>query len=132
MNPINHTRQDELLTARLKTPAAGANATSEVLDLGQHGGIDEAALVIEHPAMPALVATKNVTFTVEHSADGETYATLPGVTLVATGATGNGVAANAATFRIPYAANRYLRLKAVTDASAGDNTAIEAALSIRV
>ncbi len=132
MNPIRHTRKDELLTARLKTPAAGANATSEVLDLGQLGGIDEAALVIEHPAMPALVATKNVTYTVEHSADGETYATLPGITLVATGATGNGVAANAVSFRIPYATNRYLRLKATVDASAGDNTAGYGELSIRV
>ncbi len=132
MNPIKHSRKDELLTARIAVPAAGATAESDVLDMGQTGGIDEAALVLEHEAMPALVAAKKLTLTAEASADGTTWAAVPGVTLVATGATGNGVPAAKAEFRIPYGTARYLRLKAVTDASAGDNTAAHAELTIRV
>lgn len=56
MNPIRHTRKDELLTARMNMPGTGKTAYSEVLDAGQTGGIDEMSIVIEHENLPSLAA----------------------------------------------------------------------------
>ena len=63
MNPIRHTRKDELLTARMNMPGTGKAVYSEVLDAGQTGGIDEMAIVIEHEDLPALAAGKKITLT---------------------------------------------------------------------
>lgn len=132
MNPIRHTRKDELLTARMNMPGTGKTAYSEVLDAGQTGGIDEMAVVIEHGDLSALAAGKKITLTMESSVDGESWAEVPGLSLVPTAGEAAGAQANSITGRAPYDMGRYIRLKAVADASSGDNTAAKCELSIRV
>ena len=78
MNPIRHTRKDELLTARMNMPGTGKTAYSEVLDAGQTGGIDEMSIVIEHENLPSLAAGKKITLTLEASGDGDSWAEVPG------------------------------------------------------
>lgn len=132
MNPIRHTRKDELLTARMNMPGTGKTAYSEVLDAGQTGGIDEMAVVIEHGDLPALAAGKKITLTMESSVDGESWAEVPGFSLTPTAGEAAGAQANSLSGRVPYDMGRYIRLKAVADASSGDNTAAKCELSIRV
>ena len=97
MNPIRHTRKDELLTARMNMPGTGKTAYSEVLDAGQTGGIDEMSIVIEHESLPSLAAGKKITLTLEASGDGDSWAEVPGFSLAPTageeaGALANGIA----------------------------------------
>ena len=132
MNPIRHTRKDELLTARMNMPGTGKAVYSEVLDAGQTGGIDEMAIVIEHEDLPALAAGKKSTLTLEASEDGEIWAEVPGFFLAPTAGEAAGALANSISGRVPYDMGRYIRLKAVADASSGDNTAANCELSIRV
>lgn len=132
MNPIRHTRKDELLTARMNMPGTGKTVYSEVLDAGQTGGIDEMAIVIEHGELPDLAAGKKIALSVESSADGENWAEVPGLSLVATAGETAGAKADSISGRVPYNMGQYIRLKAVADASSGDNTAAKCELSIRV
>ena len=118
MNPIRHTRKDELLTARMNMPGTGKTAYSEVLDAGQTGGIDEMSIVIEHENLPSL--------------DGDSWAEVPGFSLAPTAGEEAGALANGIAGRAPYGMGRYIRLKAVADAASGDNTAAKCELSIRV
>lgn len=132
MNPIRHTRKDELLTARMNMPGTGKTVYSEVLDAGQTGGIDEMSIVIEHGDLPALAAGKKITLTLEASGDGESWAEVPGFSLAPTAGEVAGAEANSLSGRVPYDMGRYIRLKAIADASSGDNTAAKCELSIRV
>ena len=130
MNPIRHTRKDELLTARMNMPGTGKTAYSEVLDAGQTGGIDEMSIVIEHENLPSLAAGKKITLTLEASGDGDSWAEVPGFSLAPTA--GEEALANGIAGRAPYGMGRYIRLKAVADTASGDNTAAKCELSIRV
>lgn len=132
MNPIRHTRKDELLTARMRMPVTGKTEYSEVLDAGQTGGIDEMSIVMEHGDLPALATGKKITLNVESSTDGANWATVPGFALTPTGGESAGAQAGLCSGRVPYDMGRYIRLKAVADASSGDNTAVLCELSIRV
>lgn len=110
-------------------PAAGANATTDPIDLEQEiGGIIEAiAFEIEIPALPALVEAKTLVVTVQDSADGVTFAAVePAITLTLTGGTGNGHAGKTARFRLPPSARRYVALKLAVETGGGNNTAVEA------
>ena len=125
MNPIRHTRKDELLTARMNMPGTGKTAYSEVLDAGQTGGIDEMSIIIEHEDLPALAAGKKITLTLEASGE-------PGFSLAPAAGEEAGALANSIAGRAPYGMGRYIRLKAVADTASGDNTAAKCELSIRV
>lgn len=131
MNPIRHTRKDELLTVRKAMAGTGATVYSDVIDMSQVGGIDEMALAITHPALPNLADTKTMTMTVQSSSDGTTWADVAGASLVATGSGTSGADANEAMFRSPFSTGQYLRLKITASASAGDSTTVSAELSIR-
>lgn len=128
------TLQDANLIRSVALPAAGATAYTAVLDTGNltPGRISCVELLLSTSAALAnLVDTKNITLTLQDSADNVTFnaaADLP--SYAATGAGGIGAAAIAAQVKLPIYVNRYLRLKVVTDAAAGDNTAVSASLAL--
>jgi hypothetical protein len=116
----------------MNMPGTGKTAYSEVLDAGQTGGIDEMSIVIEHEDLPALVAGKKITLTLEASGDGDSWAEVPGFSLAPAAGEEAGALANSIAGRAPYGMGRYIRLKAVADTASGDNTAAKCELSIRV
>lgn len=132
MNPIVHSRKDALMTSIVPLPAAGKSVNTEIISIGQKGGIDKALVWIEIQALAALVAGKKVTAKLQSSADGTTFTDVVSApTVVATGAEG-GSTAQKAVFRIPYDAERYLRVAVTADAACGDVTTSELSFSICV
>ncbi len=123
---IKYDRQDALLTATVQVPAtASQTVTSEaVIDAGFPGSIDECQLVIE---VPAIGSAGTVTLTVLSSdaADGEFSPT----SAVFTAA--NADAPAEFRSRMPLDAKKFIKLQAVTDATA-PGSAIAANLTLRV
>ena len=129
----NRSIQDAAFRCEKALPAAGASATTEAFDFehrspGEMDGVEAAILL---PALPNLAATKAVTVTLEHSADGVTFTpTDPAITTKVVGvAAGEGVEAGGAEkevrFRFPPLTHRYVRLAIAVEASGGNNTAKE-------
>ena len=114
-------------------PAAGAAAYTPALDLGQTvgGEVEGIALEIAVPATPALVEAKVITITVQDSADNSSFAAIdPLISTTITGGTGGGAAAKSVRFRLPPTARRYVRAAFSIPADGGNNTAVEATLSL--
>lgn len=128
----NMYRNDEALTIRLNLPGTGKTVTSDPIHIGQKGGIDSAVISLAHEALPALVADKTITLSVESSENGTDWTELDAPKLTATGATGNGAPAGETLKRIPLEAGPWLRLKITAAASAGDSTAQKAVLAVKV
>lgn len=129
---INHTRKDDLLIATMNMPGTGKTEYSDVLDLTQPGGIDEAIISVEHSAMPSLADTKKAAITIQESEDGSTWTDVPGTTLETVGSGSSGAIAKGVRMRIPLDIGPFIRLKVVMDASSGDNTAATVELAICV
>ncbi len=125
-------QQDASLTVATALPAAGATAHSNAIDLHEKYGyaLEDIEYLLSIPATPNLADTKNITITVEDSADGVNFAAVPALaTFVVTGAGGVGAAAASRRFRLPSDARRYLRVSAVVDAAGGGNTAVSFTLT---
>jgi hypothetical protein len=86
---------------------------------------------MELPALPSLADTKKATITLEDSADGTTFAAIPGLAaLEVTGAGGAGAVAANRRVRLPADVRRYLRAKAAVEAAGGNNTAKSLTLAL--
>lgn len=130
---INHPHHDALLEAKMSVPGTGKTEYSSAIDLTQQGGVDEARLVIEMDVMPSLAATKTVTATLQHSADGgASWVDVPTFSAKAVGGASGGSAEVSVESRIPVDIGALVRLKVVVDASAGDNTAASILLAVTV
>jgi hypothetical protein len=119
---------DALSRKSIGLPAAGATANTASLDLGSAPGpVPSLQVEILVALLTALVATKKITLTLQHSSDdaaSDPFADVPGTgAMVVTGITGNG--APAALFRLflPKDVKRYIRATATVEAAGGDNTA---------
>lgn len=123
----------ELIKAKA-LPAAGATAYTDAIDfamaaIGPRGDDIEAELAV--PALPALAEGKKFTLRLQDSDDGVAFADIPELAaLELTGAVGGGAAATTRFVRLPRTARRYLRASLTVEAAGGDNTAVEAALSL--
>jgi hypothetical protein len=119
---------DALSRKSAALPAAGATASTASLDLGAAPG-PVPALQVELlvAALTALVATKKITLTLQHSSDngvGDAFADVPGTgAMVVTGITGNGAPASLFRLYLPCDVKRYVRATATVEAAGGDNTA---------
>jgi hypothetical protein len=113
-------------------PAAGASADTDSIDLGENPGqLENVEVEIDIPALPALVATKDVTIHLEDSADDSSFADVSELaSQTITGATGNGAAATKFHFRVPRAIRRYIRANIAVETGGGDNTGVTAALRL--
>jgi len=127
-----HALKEALLIRTLALPAAGANASTASIDLGQvppNGFRFEVELDL--PALPSLADTKKTTITLEDSADGVTFNPVAGLaTLEVTGAGGAGAAATTRRVRLPADLRRYLRAKAAGESAGGNNTAKSLTLAL--
>jgi len=119
-----HALKDALLIRTLALPAAGANASTASIDLGQAPPNEfRFEVEMELPALPSLADTKKATITLEDSADGSTFAAISSLApLDVTGAGGAGAAAVNRRVRLPADVRRYLRAKAAVEATGGNNT----------
>lgn len=123
----------ELIKAKA-LPAAGATAYTDAIDfaaaaIGPRGDDIEAEIAV--PALPALAEGKKLTVRLQDSADGAAFADIPELAAIEiTGAVGGGAAAVTRFVRLPRAARRYLRASLTVEAAGGDNTAVEASLSL--
>lgn len=126
--------RDINLETSVALPAAGATATSPSIDLGTTaaGGAPRVFLGFTVPATPNLVNTKNVTFTVQDSADNAAFATLAGTsTFTITGpASGGGLKVTQEQTKLPRVTRRFIRFIATADAASGDVTGVTARLSV--
>jgi hypothetical protein len=74
-----HALKDALLIRTLALPAAGANATTSSIDLGQVPPNEfRFEVEMDLPALPSLADTKKATITLEDSADGTAFAATGG------------------------------------------------------
>ncbi len=122
--PITHDLKDAKLTAAVSIPAAASTTvSSEPIDIGQEGGIDECQLVIECPA-PGTDAV--VTFTVLSS-------TTPDGSYSACSFACHATGSEPVKFRnrVPLDAHRYIKLQAVTGSTA-PAAAVTATMSLCV
>lgn len=126
--------KDVLLTATKAHPAAAAANATDGLNLGPQGGAyrgSELQLYLEVPAVPALVDTKTITYTIKDSADNSSFTAIDGLaTIVSTGAGGAGAAAVAKKIKLPDATRQYVRVDAAVLTAGGDNTGVSYTASI--
>jgi len=119
---------DQLSKKATALPAAAGSANSASLDLGAAPGPVPALQVeVQVEAGTALVSTKKITLTLQHSSDDgstDAFADVPGTgTFVVTGKVGNGNAAYNQRLYLPKDVKRYIRLTAAVESGGGDNTA---------
>lgn len=120
-----HSLKDALLIRTLALPAAGAAANTDPIDLGQEPPNEfRFEVELDLPALPSLADTKKATIVLEDSADGTTFAAIPGLdALEVAGAGGTGAEAIKRRLRLPADVRQYLRANVTVEAAAGDNTA---------
>ena len=121
-----HTRRDAALTVTKACPAAGANHNTATIDLksttaGAFADSVEVEIVI--PALPSLENGKTLTVKLQDSADDSSYTDIPELaSLVVTGATTGGGAADTRVIRLPSSAKRYLQANLAVVTGGGTNT----------
>ena len=125
---------DPSLVVTTALPAAGATSNSSSLDLGNTpigAFADLMEVVVSIPATPSLADTKNITLTLQDSADNSTFAAIAAeATLVVTGAGGAGAAAASRRVKFPPTTRRYVRLSAAVDSAGGSNIAVSTTFQI--
>lgn len=127
--------KDAALIKSKALPAAGAANYTDGIDLGQllGGELEGVNVVVQMEETDSLVSNKSVTLTVKDSADGDTYAAIPGLAaLTVTGTSGNVSAAFEQRLRLPTATRRYIRLDASVPADAGTVTDANYQLAVLV
>lgn len=119
--------KDAKLISTHAFPAAGAAVDCSGIDLGARTSPrgtfpGDVQLEISWEALPNLVDSKSITFTVQDSADNSSFTTTH-VTHLITGGTGNGLAAGSKRVRLNSDVRRYVNVNASVPADAGNNTA---------
>jgi len=104
---------------------AQAGVNSDAIDLEQTRGGDVEGIVgqIEIPAVAGISDTKVLTFTLQDSADGSSWAAVdPSIVTTVTGASSAGTPAKDCRFRFPPNTRRYVRIAQTATATAGTFT----------
>lgn len=118
--------QDSNYVSSVTLLAAGANTATFDLEQVMGGNIEEVVFELAAPALTTaqLADTKVVTYTLQDSADGSSFAAVdPLITTTQTGAGGAGAAAKTIRFRLPINARRYVRIAQTATATPGTLTA---------
>jgi hypothetical protein len=135
MPRIHRITKDAALLVTTALPAAGATANGSSIDLGSDEPgpiVDDFDVLVEVPATPSLADTKNITITLQDSADDSTFAAIGALKAQVIGPAAGGAGGSALEFRckLPATVRRYVRASYAVDASGGDNTAISGTLSL--
>jgi hypothetical protein len=129
--------QDALFIQSKALPAAGATAVTVGIDLGTTtigAAAESVEYLIELPILPALVDDKTVILSLEDSATlGGSYLAIAGtgtLTTVGTETPGN-AAAVLLRGKLPTITRQFVRLTTTVLAAGGDNTGVDATLSLK-
>ena len=127
---MNRIIRDQALVVTRALPAQNTNVDSSSIEVGP--GVPEKIQVeLAVPATPSLADGQTLTFTFQDSADNSSFAAIPELaTLVRTGASGAGAAAATRTVYLPPSVRKHIRVNIAASATAGNNTAVSATLSI--
>lgn len=122
-------RDSDLIISKA-IPAQNTNEDSSALAIG--ASFPEGVQVeVAVPATPSLADGQTITVTLQDSADNSSFAAIPELeTLVVTGGGGTGAAAATRTVRLPPSARKFIRMNIAASATAGNNTAVSATLSM--
>lgn len=102
---------------------AGVNSTAFDLEQVNGGLIENLLLEVAVPAVAGITDAKVLTFVLQDSADGTTFAAVdPGVSTTITAAGGVGTAAKTVDFPLPPNTRRYIRVAQTATATAGTFT----------
>lgn len=127
---MNRNIRDADLIITKAIPAQNTNENSSALTLGATFP-ENAQVEIAIPATPSLANGQTITVTLQDSADNSSFAAIPELeTLVVTGGGGTGAAAATRTVRLPPSARKFIRMNIAASATAGNNTAVSATLSM--
>jgi hypothetical protein len=121
---INYNRnlQDKNFISTVTVLAAGANTGTFDLEQVEGGDIESIVFELAAPALLTAELTdgKILTYKLEDSADGSSFATVdPLIQTTQTGAGGAGAAAKTIRFRLPANTRRYVRIAQTASASPG-------------
>jgi hypothetical protein len=123
---FNRNQQDQNYVSTVTLLSGGANTAAFDLEQAVGGDIERVVFELAGPALTTaqLADTKIVTYTLQDSADGTTFAAVdPAITTTQTGAGAAGAAAKTDRFRVPANTRRYVRIAQTASASPGTLTA---------
>ena len=123
---FNRNLQDKNFVSTVTLLAAGANTATFDLEQADGGDIESIVFELAAPALltAQLADAKVVTYTLQDSADGSSFAAVdPLITTTQTGAGGAGAIAKTIRFRLPANTRRYVRIAQTATASPGTLTA---------
>ena len=123
---FNRNQQDFNYVSTVTLLQAGANTANFDLEQVVGGDIEDVVFELAAPALltAQLADSKVITYTLQDSADGVTFAAVdPLITTTQTGAGGAGAAAKTVRFRLPAGTRRYVRIAQTVTSSAGTLTA---------
>lgn len=123
---FNRNQQDQNYVSTVTLLSGGANTAAFDLEQAVGGDIERVVFELAGPALTTaqLADTKIVTYTLQDSADGTTFAAVdPAITTTQTGAGAAGAAAKTVRVRVPANTRRYVRIAQTASASPGTLTA---------
>lgn len=120
---FNRNQQDYNYTSTVAIAQAGANTASFDLEQAVGGDIEKVVFELAAPAAAGISDTKVVTYALQDSADGSSWAAVdPAISTTQTASGGAGIAAKTIRFRVPANTRRYVRIAQTMTASAGTVT----------
>jgi hypothetical protein len=119
---FNRNQQDQNFVSTVAIAQAGANTASFDLEQAVGGDIERVVFELAAPVAAGITSTKVVTYALQDSADGTTFAAVdPAISTTQT-ADGSGIAAKTVRFRVPANTRRYVRIAQTMTATAGTVT----------
>lgn len=119
---FNRNQQDLNYTSTVAIAQAGAETASFDLEQVVGGDIEEVVFELAAPTAAGITSGKIVTYALQDSADGSSWAAVdPGISTTQT-ADGSGIAAKTVRFRLPAGTRRYVRIAQTMTATAGTVT----------
>ena len=119
---FNRNQQDQNYVSTVAIAQAGAETASFDLEQAVGGDIERVVFELAAPLAAGITSTKVVTYALQDSADGSSWAAVdPAISTTQT-ADGSGIAAKTVRFRVPANTRRYVRIAQTMTATAGTVT----------
>ena len=121
---FNRNQQDQNYVSTVAIAQAGAETASFDLEQAVGGDIERVVFELAAPLAAGITNAKVVTYRLQDSADGTTFAAVdPAISTTQTAADGAGIAAKTVRFRVPANTRRYVRIAQTATATPGTLTA---------
>ena len=120
---FNRNIQDKNYTSTVAIAQAGASTASFDLEQAVGGDIEKVVFSLAAPAAAGITDAKVVTYALQDSADGSSWAAVdPAISTTQTAAGSAGITAKEIRFRLPANTRRYVRIAQTMTSSAGTVT----------